>query len=58
MLVILTNIIILIWRKINADLVKRSKITQQPKTIANSDTVDTKKAIIEHPKTSHKLIRL
>ena len=38
------------------NLVKRSKITpRQPKIKGNSNIVDIKSTIIEHPKTSHKL---
>ena len=43
-------------RKKNTKSVKQSKmITQEPKTFENSNIVDIKSVIIEHPKTSHKL---
>ena len=43
-------------KKENAKLENQSKlITQQPKTFKNSNIVDTKLVIIEHPETSRKL---
>ena len=43
-------------KKVNAKLSNQSKlITQQPKTFENSNIVDTKLVIIEHPETSRKL---
>ena len=43
-------------KKENAKLANQSKlITQQPKTFKNSNIVDTKLVIIEHPETSRKL---
>ena len=49
------NAINLFLRNKNTKSVKQSKITiQQPKTFENSNIVDVKSVIIEHPKT-HKL---
>ena len=43
-------------KKKNTKSVKPSKISsQQPKTFENPNIADIKSAIIEHPKTSHKL---
>ena len=51
------NIIILIWREKNTNLVKQVKIiSQRLKAIENAnDIVYIKSVIIEYPKTSHKL---
>ena len=51
------NIIILIWREKNTNLVKQVKIiSQRLKAIENpNDIVYIKSVIIEYPKTSHKL---
>ena len=51
------NIIILIWREKNTNLVKQVKIISQGlKAIENpNDIVYIKSVIIEYPKTSHKL---
>ena len=44
-------------RKKNTKSVKQTKIiTQQTKNFENPDVVDLKSVIIEHPKTSHKLL--
>ena len=51
------NIIILIWREKNTNLVKQVKIISQGlKAIENpNDIVYIKSVITEYPKTSHKL---
>ena len=46
-----------IWKK-NRKLIKQSKIiTYQPETFENSNIVDIKSIITEHPETSHKLTK-